>query len=169
MNGSQPLPSPPGSRPNCRFMVARLSHLVALGFGCGLARVAPGTVGTLGAWLSYLVLARWFGNAQWAVLIAASFAIGVWASTRTAADMKSADPGAIVWDEIVAFWLVLWLAGGDLATQAACFALFRFFDIVKPPPIRQLERRVAGGLGVMLDDLLAALYALLVLAAWRVL
>ena len=169
MNELQPLPSPPGSPPDWRFMVARLSHLVALGFGCGLARVAPGTVGTLGAWLSYLVLARWLGDVQWAVLIAASFALGVWASNQTAADMKSADPGAIVWDEIVAFWLVLWLAGGDLATQAVCFALFRFFDIVKPPPIRQFERRVAGGLGVMLDDLLAALYALLVLAAWRTL
>ncbi len=167
MNGPQPLPSPAGSRPTWRFLVARPSHLVALGFGCGLAPVAPGTVGTLGAWLSYLVLARWLGNAQWAGLIAASFVIGIWASNRTAAAMKSADPGAIVWDEIVAFWLVLWLAGGDLSTQAVCFALFRFFDIVKPPPIRQLERRVAGGLGVMLDDLLAALYALLVLAAWR--
>jgi len=154
-------------RPDVRFLVARLSHLIALGLGCGLARVAPGTVGTLGAWLSYALLVRWLGDAQWAVLIAASFAIGIWACARTAADLGSGDPGAIVWDEIVAFWLVLWVAGGDLAMQAAAFVLFRFFDIVKPPPIRHFERTVAGGLGVMLDDVFAALYTLLVLALWR--
>ena len=157
------------SRPDWRFMVSRWEHLVALGFGCGLAPRGPGTVGTMGAWLSYLVLARWLGDVQWAVLIAAGFALGIWVSARTAGNLNNDDPGAIVWDEIVAFWLVLWLAGGDLLVQAVCFGLFRFFDIVKPPPIRQIERRVGGGLGVMLDDLLAAAYALLLIAAWRAL
>ena len=79
----------------------------------------------------------------------------------------SDDHGAIVWDEMVAFWLLLLLVPVSFGSQFAAFVLFRFFDIVKPPPIRQADQRVKGGLGVMLDDVLAALMALLCILVWQ--
>jgi phosphatidylglycerophosphatase A len=96
--------------------------------------------------------------------VAALFALGIWACALTGEHLGVHDHGAMVWDEIVAFLLVLAIVPAGLAWQAAAFALFRFFDIVKPAPIRWLERRYRGGFGVMLDDLVAAGYALLVLA-----
>ena len=92
------------------------------------------------------------------------FAIGVWACEVTGRHLGVADHGAMVWDEVVAFLLVLAIVPRELAWQAAAFVAFRFFDVVKPPPIRQLELRFSGGFGVMFDDLLAAGYTLLVLA-----
>ena len=91
--------------------------------------------------------------------------IGVWACGVTGRDLGVADHGSMVWDEVVAFLLVLAIVPRELAWQAAAFVVFRAFDIAKPPPIRQLERRYGGGFGVMFDDLLAAGYTLLVLAA----
>ncbi|MGD9941690.1 MAG: phosphatidylglycerophosphatase A [Burkholderiaceae bacterium] len=160
----QRLPPP---RPDARFMRQRLSRLVALGFGSGLSPWAPGTVGTLWAWLAFVVLDRWLSPAGWALLIAAGFAAGIVACGRTARDLGVSDHGAIVWDEIVAFWLVLLVAPAGWAAQLGAFVLFRFFDIVKPPPIRYYDRVLKGGFGVMLDDLLAAFYTLLVLAWWH--
>ena len=148
-------------------MRERLSRLVALGFGSGLSPWAPGTVGTLWAWVSFVVLDSWLQPAHWAAVIAGGVALGAWACGRTARDLGVADHGAIVWDEIVAFWLVLLVAGGGFGTQLAAFALFRFFDIVKPPPIRHFDATLKNGFGVMFDDLLAAFYTLLVLALWR--
>ena len=148
-------------------MRERLSRLVALGFGSGLSPWAPGTVGTLWAWLSFVVLDSWLQPPHWAAVIAGGVALGAWACARTARDLGVADHGAIVWDEIVAFWLVLLVAGGGFGTQLAAFALFRFFDIVKPPPIRHFDATLKNGFGVMFDDLLAACYTLLVLALWR--
>jgi phosphatidylglycerophosphatase A len=157
------------------------AHWLALGFGSGLAPRAPGTVGTLWAWAAFLVLDPWLGAAGWAWLIAAAFAAGVWASTRTAQHLHLADPGAIVWDEVVAFWLVLWLVTpASWWAQAAAFALFRYFDAVKPGPVRWADGlfkpRAAGagrvsigwrqGLGIMLDDLVAAGCTLLFIAVW---
>ncbi|HWS75809.1 MAG TPA: phosphatidylglycerophosphatase A [Quisquiliibacterium sp.] len=148
-------------------MRAKLSRLVALGFGSGLSPVAPGTVGTLWAWLSWLVIGQWFEGPALLLLPLAGFAIGVVACGRTARAMGVPDHGAIVWDEIVAFWLVLALIPAGYGWQFAGFVLFRFFDIVKPPPIRRFDRTLKGGFGVMFDDILAAFYTLLVLAAWR--
>ena len=107
-------------------------------------------------------------------MIGASLVIGVWACTRTAQDLATADPGAIVWDEIVAFWIVLWLLmpAGALM-QCIAFALFRFFDAVKPGPIGWTDRRFKNargwmqGVGIIADDLVAALCTLLVIALWR--
>ncbi len=153
-------------RADSRFMRQRLSRLIAFGFGSGLSRYAPGTVGTLWAWLVFVVLDRWLDPAGWAALIAISAVVGVWACGKTAHDLGVADHGAIVWDEVVAFWLVLLFVPAGLAAQFAAFVVFRFFDIVKPPPIRHYDAKLESGFGVMFDDLLAALYTLLLFALW---
>jgi phosphatidylglycerophosphatase A len=148
-------------------MRARLSRLVALGFGSGLSPVAPGTVGTLWAWLAWEVLRLWVEGPALLWLPVAGFLAGVVACGRTADDLGVHDHGAIVWDEVVAFWLVLALVPASHGAQFAAFALFRFFDIVKPPPIGHFDRTLAGGFGIMFDDLLAAFYTLLVVAGWQ--
>lgn len=163
---------PPG-RPSARFMLSHPAHLVALGFGSGLSPVAPGTMGTLWAWLAYLVLQSWFDAQAIGWLIAAAIPLGLWACTVTARNLRLADPVHIVWDEIVCFWIILWLvmpAGwGD---QLAAFLLFRFFDAVKPGPIAWADRHFKGfgwrgGFGILADDLAAAFATLLVIALWR--
>ena len=90
-------------------MLRHPAHWIALGFGSGLSRWAPGTLGTLWAWLSFVLLDRWLGEPAGALLIVAALARRPWACTLTARDLAVADPGAIVWDEMVAFWVVLWL------------------------------------------------------------
>ena len=146
----------------------RLSRMVALGFGSGLAPFAAGTVGTLWAWVSFVVLDHWLGDLQWALLIGIGIAYGIHACAKVAAELGADDPRAIVWDEIVAFWLVLWVAQPvDLAGQFGAFLLFRFFDAAKPPPVGYLDRRLSGGFGIMADDLAAAGMSLFVIALWR--
>lgn len=168
ISAEPPPPSAPGAavRPGFAFMRARLSRLVALGFGSGLSPWAPGTAGTLWAWAVWRIVEPWLAPAGQFALIAGGFALGVWACGRTAQALGVPDHGGIVWDEVIAFWLVLALVPGTLAAQGWAFLLFRFFDIVKPPPIRRLEARIPGGLGVMVDDLMAAVYTLLVFLAW---
>ena len=103
------------------------------------------------------------GSTALAVAAAVAFALGCWAASRVAAASGHHDPGFIVIDEIAAQWLVLLAAPLDWRWYAAAFLLFRLFDIAKPWPIRLMERRVAGGLGIMLDDIVAALYAVVLL------
>ncbi len=152
-------------RPSAGFAFSHPAHVVALGFGAGLAPFAPGTAGSAAAWPLGWLLA---GTLQpvWALaLIALLFALGVWACELTGRHLGVPDHGSMVWDEIVAFLLILAIVPRSLAWQAAAFVLFRLFDIAKPPPIRWFERRYRGGFGVMFDDIVAAGYALLVLAA----
>lgn len=151
------------------FRLRSPAHLIALGFGSGLSPVAPGTVGTLWAWCVFVLLEGWLSAGEWALVIGAGFALGVWACGRAARDVGVADHSAIVWDEVIAFWLVLLIVPASLLSQLLAFALFRFFDIAKPPPIRQADARVRGGFGIMLDDVLAAFFTLLVFAVWRTL
>ncbi len=174
---SVPLPSlleaplrPAGGRPDGRFLLSHPAHLIALGFGCGLSPAAPGTVGTLWAWVSFLVLQAWLSPAALGWVVLASVPVGWWASTVTARNMGLADPGAIVADEIMSFWLVLWLLmpAGWLA-QFLAFILFRFFDAAKPGPVGWADSLFhgfgwRGGLGIVFDDLVAAFCTLLVLA-----
>ena len=155
---------PSVGRPNLAFMKPRLSRWVAFGFGSGLAPVAPGTVGTLWAWAVFALLDPWLSDGAWLALIAAGFALGCWACERTGRDLGVPDHGAMVWDEVVAFWAVLLWVPGEFAAQLAAFFLFRVLDVVKPAPIRHIDRRVEGGLGVMLDDAVAAFYTVLVFA-----
>lgn len=178
--GGEPV-GPPGSdtapriaprRATVGFLLRHPAHWIALGFGSGLPRRAPGTVGTLWAWAAFLALDTLLDDTGWALTIAGSLPVGWWACTRTATDLGVADPGQIVWDEVVAFWLILWLwmpASGW--AQALAFGLFRYFDAAKPGPVRWADQAfkdhpsaAVRGLGILVDDLVAAGCTLLVLA-----
>ncbi len=138
-------------------------HLLATGFGSGLAKYVPGTMGTLAAIPFYLLLAQLpFGWYLVAVLIAAL--IGVKICTITSGDMKVHDHGSIVWDEFVGFWITMAIAP-TVSWQWVLtgFILFRFFDMVKPWPISWLDKHVKGGFGIMVDDILAGFMAMIAL------
>jgi phosphatidylglycerophosphatase A len=158
---------------NARFLWAHPAHLFALGFGSGLAPKAPGTVGTLWAWAIWLVIQHYLSSFEQGLLISLSIPLGWWACTLTAQHMNIKDPGAIVWDEFIAMWMILWLI---LPTgfwgQLMAFALFRFFDAVKPGPVTWADQLFKGfgwrgGWGILFDDLVAAFCTLMVLAIWR--
>ncbi|MDB5825102.1 MAG: phosphatidylglycerophosphatase [Herminiimonas sp.] len=160
------------SKPTLRFMLAHPAHWIAQGFGSGLSPVMPGTAGTLFAWASFRLLSAWRPSTlfplHWGIGIAIGFLVGVWACARTGRDLGIADHGSMVWDEIIAFWLVLLLlAPASFGTQLWAFLWFRLFDMVKPPPIGWFDRKLKGGFGVMWDDILAAFYTLLLFAFWR--
>jgi phosphatidylglycerophosphatase A len=151
-------------RPSAAFAASHPAHVIALGFGAGLSPFAPGTAGTLLAWAIGGFLIDYFPPGAVLAAVAVSFLIGVWACELTGRHLGVPDHGAMVWDEVVAFLLVLAILPSAFEWQAAGFVLFRFFDILKPPPIRWFERRYHGGFGVMFDDLLAAGYTLLCLS-----
>ena len=161
------------ARPTVAFMASHPAHAIALGFGSGLSAWAPGTVGTLWAWVAFGVMQPWLTDSGWAVMIAANLLLGWWACTVTARHMGLPDSSHMVWDEVVAFWIVLWvLAPADFSTQLYAFALFRLFDAVKVGPMAWADEAFKGfgprgGFGVMLDDLAAAFCTLLVIALWR--
>ena len=159
-------------------MLEHPAHVLALGFGSGLSPVAPGTAGTLWAWFVFDALQPAMGDPVRAVVLLVATLVGWWACTVTARHLGQADPSSVVWDEVVAFWLILWLVmPTGFWGQAIAFALFRFFDAVKPGPVGWADRRFklkpgqaigwAQGFGIMVDDVVAALCALLVIAAWR--
>jgi phosphatidylglycerophosphatase A len=184
-NPLTPIPSLPQLlgpvRPSATFMLSHPAHCIAMGFGSGLSRFAPGTVGTLWAWLVFAVLQPGMNDTRWLWLIAASLPVGWWASSVTAKNMRVLDPSSVVWDEIAAFWLVLWLVTpAGWWAQLVAFVLFRFFDAVKPGPVGWADALFHGvntvsdpaawhkaGFGIMLDDLVAAACTLLVIAGWR--
>ena len=145
--------------PDARFLVSHPAHFIALGFGCGLVPYAQGTFGTLMTIPLYWGLAAFLPAIAIAFLAIPMFFVGVWACEVTGRDLGVSDHRSMVWDEIVAFLPLAVLAGASLVLQALMFALFRLFDIWKPFPIRQLERQLKGGIGVMADDLAAACYA----------
>ena len=152
------------ARPTAQFTFSHPAHFIALGFGAGLSPFAPGTAGTLVAFPLWWAIGGGYEPMVLLGFIALLFAVGVWACDLTGRHLGVADHGAMCWDEVVAFLLILAIVPQDPWWQAAAFFLFRAFDVVKPPPIRQLEMRIKGGFGVMFDDLLAAGYTLLVLA-----
>jgi phosphatidylglycerophosphatase A len=137
-------------------------HLLAAGFGSGLAPRAPGTFGSLAAlalwWPLHYLSTAWYWGA-----VALAFGAGVYLCGRTARDLRSHDHGASVWDEFVGLWIALAWAPAHWLWLAAGFLLFRLFDIWKPWPIRWCDRNVRGGYGIMLDDVLAGLAALALL------
>src|SRR3954468_16992161 len=139
-------------RPDARFLVSHPAHFIALGFGAGLSPVAPGTVGTLVAFPILFLLGHFMSALAIAFVAIPLFAVGIWACEVTGRDLGVADHGSMVWDEIVAFLPLAALASASIMLAAIAFGLFRLFDIWKPFPIRELERRVKGGLGVMIDD-----------------
>lgn len=166
--------------PSLRLMLRHPAYVLGLGFGSGLAPKAPGTAGTLLAWLLF-VLAQYASLAPGMLYALGLFGIpvGWWACTRTAGHLSASDPGCIVWDEIAAFWLVLcalhslhapplW-TWAHVLWQAIAFVLFRFFDAAKPQPVRWADRAFKGtgwrgGWGIMWDDLIAAACTVAILA-----
>jgi phosphatidylglycerophosphatase A len=151
-------------KPSWKFLLSHPAHLLSFGFGSGLARKAPGTFGTLVAFPMYWFLAPRFSPLMFILLLIWAFVIGIWVCDKTGKALGVHDYGGIVWDEIVAFMLVLFFTPPGWHWALLSFVLFRFFDIFKPPPIRYFDTHWHGGLGVMFDDLLAAGYALLCLA-----
>ena len=165
-------------KPGWRFLLSHPAHAIALGFGSGLSPVAPGTVGTLWAWVTFVLLQPHLNDTQWALLIGVGTVVGWWACTVAAQHLALADPSPVVWDEIVAFWLILWLVTpAGWWGQLWAFALFRLFDAAKPGPVAwadqlfKVKRGVpigwAQGFGILFDDFVAALCTLLVIALWR--
>jgi phosphatidylglycerophosphatase A len=142
----------------------RPHHWLAYGFGSGLSPWAPGTVGTIAAIPLYLLLEpltpAWYLGALTLLTL-----VGIWACGKTARELAAHDPSPIVWDEFLGFLLTMTVAPTGWPWILAGFALFRFFDILKPWPIRELDQKVRGGLGVVLDDLLAGVMAWVVLQA----
>lgn len=155
---------PATTQPSVRLLLAHPLHTIALGFGSGLSPWAPGTFGTLFAWATYRALDLIMPPAAFLLLILMSFVVGIIAIEKTGKLLGEIDHGGIVWDEIVPFWGVLWLlsttVGDSLLWQGIAFAFFRFYDITKPWPARHYDRNVKNGYGVMMDDVVAALYTI---------
>jgi len=150
--------------PKLSFALSHPAHFIALGCGSGLSPWAPGTVGTLFAWGAFLLLRPCFTETDFVVFLALSFALGIIAIHMTGRALREPDHGSIVWDEIVPFWGVLFMIPSDWRWQGAAFLLFRLFDIVKPQPARWFDQNMKNGLGVMLDDVIAAGYTLFSMA-----
>ncbi|MBS7326280.1 MAG: phosphatidylglycerophosphatase A [Thiopseudomonas sp.] len=143
-------------------------HFLAFGFGSGLARKAPGTWGTL-AGMPFVPLLQNISLPLALAVITLATLFGIWLCGKVADDLGVHDHGGIVWDEIVGIWITLVLLPAHWGWWLAGFVAFRFFDILKPWPIRVLDRRLGGGLGIMLDDVLAGVFAALVLLAGQAL
>ncbi|MBL8379885.1 MAG: phosphatidylglycerophosphatase A [Burkholderiales bacterium] len=147
-------------------MLGSPARAIAFGLGSGLLRPAPGTWGTLAGWAAFAIFLAPLAPAWQLAACCGGFALGVWACDRCGRDLGVADHGGMVFDEVIAFWLVLILVPATWAAQGAAFLLFRAFDIAKPQPIRHFDARWKNGFGVMFDDLLAAGYTLLLFALW---
>lgn len=150
---------------NADFKLSNPVHFLALGFGSGLIKPAPGTWGTLSAVpLYYLAMQTVTSQLTWYLLLTAFICIvGVYLCGKTAKDVGVHDHSAIVWDEIAGFFITMVLVPFSWQTLLAGFLLFRFFDIIKPWPIKVVDRSVHGGFGIMLDDILAGIFACSVL------
>lgn len=167
---------PAPRRASAPFMRSHPLHLVSLGFGTGLAPFAPGLVGSLFGWLSFVALAPHLSPARWLVLIAAGFALGLVATHYTARALGGGRPRAIVWDQILATWIVMLLVTpASFGQQLTAFVLLRLVLRLRPPPMRRFDRRfdprfdhrLKAGFGIMIDDLVAAFLTLLAIATWH--
>ena len=171
-------------KPNFKWMLGGVNRILAFGFGSGLSAVAPGTAGTLWAWAIYLTTDYIFLLSDTPALLwalGAGFIWGCWICGSVSEELGKRDFGGIVWDEMIAFWVILvFIMPSNLWIQILAFALFRFFDAVKPGPIGWIDRYFKNkenmntpstqlqiwwrGFGIMIDDLAAALSTLLVIA-----
>lgn len=148
------------NKPNWRNPI----HLIAAGFGSGLAPRAPGTFGTLAALIPWWPLHFLPTPIYW-IIIGAGFVVGIYICGKTARDLRTHDHGAIVWDEFIGLWIALAWVPTSSVWIGVGFLLFRLFDIWKPWPIRWCDQHVHGGFGIMFDDILAGVTALAVLQA----
>lgn len=147
-----------------RFVFGHPAHFIAFGFGSGLAPVAPGTFGSLVGIPLTIWLLPHYGDLGFGLILVGAFLIGVWACDITGRRLGVTDYGGIVWDEVVAMMLILWFVPLTPLWILLAFLLFRFFDIVKLPPAGHFDAHWKSGLGVMLDDIAAAVHTLIVLA-----
>lgn len=154
--------------PDWGLIYSHPAYFIAFSGGIGLSPVAPGTVGTLVAFPLFWLLNDYLSPVYFLLLIDIMFIAGIWACGLSGKALGVPDHGGMVWDETVAFLLVLYFTPVDWAWQLAAFILFRFFDIAKPQPIRYYDRHLKGGFGVMFDDMVAAFFTLLCLAGWKV-
>ncbi len=155
----------PTEKPSASLL-AQPVHLIAFGFGAGLFPKAPGTAGTLLAVVPAWLIAGWSLQAKVA-FISALFIFGVWICGESARRLQSHDHPAIVWDEVVGYLATCLMLPAEPLWLLLAFVLFRFFDIVKPWPIRDLDHRLRGGIGIMLDDIVAAAFAAICLLLVR--
>lgn len=164
----QSTPVTPILHPDTGFLFRHPAHFIALGFGSGLSPKAPGTMGSLAALPLYYLLTLGLSPIAILLLSLPLFLFGIWVCEVAGHNLGVHDHGAIVWDEIVAMFAVLALAPQTLLGALLAFGVFRLFDIWKPWPIGWLDARVGGGFGVMVDDALAAVYAVgLQWVVWR--
>lgn len=144
-------------------ILANPIHFFAFGFGSGLSPVAPGTLGTLVAIPLYLVLAHYASSLVYFAIVVLFSLLGFWLCGKSAEDLGVHDHPGIVWDEIVGYLITMYLAPLSWVWVVTGFCVFRLFDILKPWPISKLDREVGGGVGIMLDDILAGIFAWIVL------
>ncbi|WP_299202178.1 phosphatidylglycerophosphatase A [uncultured Amphritea sp.] len=137
-------------------------HFLAFGLGSGASPWAPGTAGTVAA-IPLFLLIQPLSLAWYAVVLVITFVVGIYLCGKTSDDMGVHDHGGIVWDEFVGYWITMFAAPPGWLWIVIGFVLFRLFDIIKPWPISWADKQVAGGLGIMLDDVLAGLMALVCL------
>ncbi|QIB66151.1 phosphatidylglycerophosphatase A family protein [Kineobactrum salinum] len=133
-------------------------QFLAFGFGSGLSPRAPGTAGTLCAIPLFLLMSEW--SLFWySALVLAAAAAGVWICERASQQLRVHDHPGIVWDEFVGYWITMWALPADWLWVLAGFLVFRIFDIAKPWPIGLLDKKVQGGFGIMIDDIVAGVMA----------
>ena len=178
-------PTQPEVQPSYKWMLQSAPRTLAFGFGSGLSPFAPGTAGTLWAWAAFLVAENFLTTSEFLWIISGAILLGPWICGHVSEELGKRDFGGIVWDEMVAFWLVLMLiTPSSIWVQVMAFALFRFFDAVKPGPIGAIDRHFKHlensdapstkmqllwrGFGIMVDDLAAALATLLFIALIQV-
>ncbi|MBS0298427.1 MAG: phosphatidylglycerophosphatase A [Proteobacteria bacterium] len=163
------LPSAPAPqfRPDIYFVYSHPASFLAFSGGVGLSPVAPGTMGTIAAFPLFWLLNHYLSPIYFLLLIDIMFIVGIWACGLCGKALENPDHGGMVWDETVAFLLVLYFTPDHWTWQLAAFILFRFFDIAKPQPIRYYDNHLTGGFGVMFDDMVAAFFTLLCLAGWK--
>ncbi|WP_019614178.1 phosphatidylglycerophosphatase A [Psychromonas ossibalaenae] len=137
-------------------------HLAAVGFGSGLANKAPGTFGTVAA-IPFYYLMSFLPLEMYVAVLVVSSLLGFWICHVTSRDLGVHDHKAIVWDEFVGYWITMVMVPFNIQWAVVGFILFRFFDILKPYPISWLDKKVHGGLGIMIDDIVAGVFAAIVL------
>lgn len=137
-------------------------HFLAFGLGSGTVDKAPGTFGTLAAIPAYLLMQNWTEQ-NYLIMLLVTFIIGVYLCDKTSKDLGVHDHSGIVWDEFVGYWITMWMAPEGWLYIVIGFVLFRVFDILKPWPISWLDKKVHGGFGIMIDDVLAGVFAFLAL------
>lgn len=155
--------------PLSRIHLTNPVHFLALGLGSGLIHPAPGTWGSLAGLIIAVFLLPVMGNISFAILTALSFVLGCYLCQKTADDMGVHDHGSIVWDEFVGVWIcLLFVPEINWLWCFSVFVLFRLFDILKPYPIKFFDKKLESGFGIMIDDVFAAIYAVIVIMGARV-